>query len=241
MRFKEFTESWTTDHIEKVCKFYKGHGISKDDLSMNGSPCILYGELYTTYKTAIAKNILSKTKLNPALLFHSKSNDVLIPCSGETAEDISTSVCIPYDNILIGGDLIIIRSNLNGAFLSNQINGVRKFDISKVAQGKSIVHLQIENLKKINISFPSFKEQKKIADFLALIDQRIDTQSKIIEDLELQIKWIRYRLFSNFNNLTRHTLSDFLSEYYQKNDNNLYPPVAVGKYGIRKREDIYSK
>ena len=37
------------------------------------------------------------------------------------------------------------------------------------------------------------------------------------------------------------TLSNFLTEYVERNDNNQYIPVAVGRYGIRKREDIYSK
>ncbi len=37
------------------------------------------------------------------------------------------------------------------------------------------------------------------------------------------------------------SLSNFLTEYVERNDNNQYIPVAVGRYGIRKREDIYSK
>lgn len=148
MRFKGYDKNWTIEPMENVCKFLKGHGISKEELSDTGTPCILYGELYTTYKTAIIKDIKSKTLLNSKSLVYSKSNDVLIPCSGETAEDIATSVCVPYDDVLIGGDLTIIRSKLNGAFISNQINSVRKFDIAKIAQGKSIVHLHADELKK---------------------------------------------------------------------------------------------
>lgn len=192
MRFKEYYENWTIKPLGAVCKFLKGRGISKEDLSNTGNPCILYGELYTTYKTAIIKDIKSKTLLELKSLVRSKSNDVLIPCSGETAEDIATSICVPYDDVLIGGDLTIIRSELNGAFLSNQINSVRKLNIAKVAQGKSIVHLQADELKKINISFPRIAEQQKIANFIDLLDQRIDTQSKIIKFLFSQKKIIKY-------------------------------------------------
>ena len=169
----------------KVCTFRKGYGISKDNLSSDGTPCILYGELYTTYKTAIAKNIKSKTSLDPTILFHSKKNDVIIPCSGETAEDIATSVCIPYDDILLGGDLTVIRSDLDGAFLSNQINSVRKYDIARIAQGKSIVHLQADELKKISIAYPTIDEQQKISGFIDKIDERIEVQNKIISDLKI--------------------------------------------------------
>ena len=34
-------------------------------------------------------------------------------------------------------------------------------------------------------------------------------------------------------------LGDLLEEYNERNDNQQYNVVAVGKYGIRKREDIY--
>ena len=201
MRFKEYYENWTIKPLGAVCKFLKGRGISKEDLSNTGNPCILYGELYTTYKTTIIKDIKSKTLLELKSLVRSKSNDVLIPCSGETAEDIATSICVQYDDVLIGGDLTIIRSELNGAFLSNQINSVRKLNIAKVAQGKSIVHLQADELKKINISFPRIAEQQKIANFIDLLDQRIDTQSKIIEDLELFEKEINNTII---NKLVEH-------------------------------------
>ena len=171
----------------KVCTFRKGYGISKENLSSDGTPCVLYGELYTTYKTAIAKRIKSKTSLDPTTLFHSKKNDVIIPCSGETAEDIATSVCIPYDDILLGGDLTVIRGDLDGAFLSNQINSVRKYDIARIAQGKSIVHLQADELKKISIAYPTIEEQQKISGFIDKIDERIEVQNKIIPVKKSQI------------------------------------------------------
>lgn len=189
----------------KVCTFRKGYGISKENLSSDGTPCILYGELYTTYKTAIAKNIKSKTSLDPTILFHSKKNDVIIPCSGETAEDIATSVCIPYDDILLGGDLTVIRSDLDGAFLSNQINSVRKYDIARIAQGKSIVHLQADELKKISIAYPTIDEQQKISGFIDKIDERIEVQNKIISKYETLIKGLCDKIF-------RHDKSVCLSD-----------------------------
>ena len=227
--------------MENVCKFFKGRGISKEDLSDTGNPCILYGELYTTYKTAIAKTIKSKTHLDLKSLVHSKSNDVLIPCSGETAEDISTSICIPYDDVLIGGDLTIIRSQLNGAFLSNQINSVRKLDIAKIAQGKSIVHLQADELKKINISFPTVDEQLKICKFLDLLDQRIDTQSKIIEDLQTLKISICDKVFED-TTYPEYKLKDVLSERIEKsNVNNQYEILSSTIKGLFTQKEYFDK
>ena len=197
LRFPNYSGEWQVSSMGKVCTFRKGYGISKENLSSDGTPCILYGELYTTYKTAIAKRIKSKTSLDPTTLFHSKKNDVIIPCSGETAEDIATSVCIPYDDILLGGDLTVIRSDLDGAFLSNQINSVRKYDIARIAQGKSIVHLQADELKKIFIAYPTIEEQQKISGFIDKIDERIEVQNKIISDLKVLKKELCNKLFNS--------------------------------------------
>ena len=209
LRFPNYSGEWQVSPMGKVCTFSKGYGISKENLSNDGTPCILYGELYTTYKTAIAKSIKSKTSLDSTILFHSKKNDVIIPCSGETAEDIATSVCIPYDDILLGGDLTVIRSDLDGAFLSNQINSVRKYDIARIAQGKSIVHLQADELKKISIAYPTIDEQQKISGFIDKIDERIEVQNKIISKYETLIKGISCDYFSKQPNHIE-TLKDLI-------------------------------
>ena len=193
--FPNYNGEWQKTVMGKVCSFRKGYGIAKDDLSRGGTPCILYGELYTTYKTAIAKTIKSKTSIQSKSLVYSQKDDVIIPCSGETAEDIATSICVPYDGVLLGGDLTIVHSDLDGAFLSNQINSVRKFDIARIAQGKSIVHLQADELKKIFIFYPSIQEQRKISAFIDKIDERIEIQNKIISKYETLIKGLCDMIF----------------------------------------------
>ena len=175
---------------------YKGTGISKDQLSDDGEPCILYGELYTKYKSEIIREVISKTNINNTKLVRSKANDVIIPCSGETAEDIATARCVLNGNILLGGDLNIIRLHgYDGAFMSYQLNGRRKYDIAKVAQGVSVVHLYGEHLKGVKTINPCLEEQKKIASLLALLDERITTQNKIIEDLKKLKSAISENLF----------------------------------------------
>ena len=168
-----------------IADLSKGIGISKEQLSADGEPCILYGELYTKYKSETIKEVISKTNIDNTKLVKSKANDVIIPCSGETAEEIATARCVLKDDILLGGDLNIIRLHgYDGSFMSYQLNGKRKYDIAKVAQGVSVVHLYGEHLKNIKTINPSLNEQKKIANLLSLLDERISTQNKIIEDLK---------------------------------------------------------
>ncbi|MCB6649367.1 restriction endonuclease subunit S [Bacteroides salyersiae] len=185
LRFPEFTEEWKAERLNDIAKLTKGVGISKDQLSESGEPCILYGELYTKYKSEIIKEIISKTDIPTEKLMRSKANDVIIPCSGETAIDIATARCVLLDNVLLGGDLNIIRlPHHDGSFMSYQLNGKRKYNIAKVAQGVSVVHLYGDHLKEVLTYNPKLEEQKKIVRLLALLDERIATQSKIIEDLK---------------------------------------------------------
>ena len=189
LRFPEFTGEWKAERLNDIAILTKGAGISKDQLSESGEPCILYGELYTKYKSEIIEDVISKTNIPTDKLIKSKANDVLIPCSGETAVDIATARCVSSDNVLLGGDLNIIRlKHHDGSFMSYQLNGKRKYDIAKVAQGVSVVHLYDEHLKGIVTYNPQIEEQKKIVGLLSLLDERIATQNKIIEKLQSLIK-----------------------------------------------------
>ena len=201
LRFPEFSGEWENGTLQSVAILSKGTGISKDQLSEDGLPCILYGELYTKYRSEIIDTIISKTDIDPKKLIRSQSNDVIIPCSGESAVDIATARCVKQSNILLGGDLNIIRlkGEHDGSFFAYQLNGKRKYDIAKVAQGVSVVHLYGEHLKGVKVNYPSAAEQKKISSLLALIDQRIETQKKIIEKLETLIKGLCQKLTEQDN------------------------------------------
>ena len=198
MRFPEFSGEWESNELHKVASLSKGAGISKDQLSDSGHPCILYGELYTKYKSEIIREVYSKTQLDLANLVKSHTNDVIIPCSGEAAIEIATARCVLIPDVLLGGDLNIIRLNgrHDGGFFAYQLNGKRKVDIAKVAQGVSVVHLYGEHLKKVKVAYPSLEEQQKISSFLALLDERIATQIKIIEDLKKLKSAISNKLFA---------------------------------------------
>ena len=214
MRFPEFTGEWEKKSLGLIAEITKGNGISKEQLSAQGTPCILYGELYTKYKSEIINEIHSKTALNSSSLVKSQANDVIIPCSGETAIDISTARCVPYNNILLGGDLNIIRlKSQDGGFFAYQLNGVRKHDIARIAQGVSVVHLYGENLKKIKVFYPSIEEQRKITSLLSLIDERIATQNKIIEKYESLIQAMCDTLIESEQHKVELSFSDFGESY----------------------------
>lgn len=110
--------------------------------------------------------------------FLSKSNDIIIPSSGENPIDIAGARALVGDNIILGGDLNVLRPkyDLSAPFLSYELNEKRKLDIAKRAQGKTIVHLHNSDLKDIKVNIPDIDEQTKIANLLQVIDDKVNTQ-----------------------------------------------------------------
>jgi type I restriction enzyme S subunit len=196
LRFPGFEGEWEEKRLGDVAEFSKGKGISKSDIEEGGTiECIRYGELYTHYKEVIIE-IKSRTNVDKSNLVLSEANDVIIPSSGETQIDIATASCVLNSGVALGGDLNIIKTDNNGVFLSYYLNSKKKMEIASLAQGISVVHLYASQLASLKMSFPLLKEQSKIASFLSLLNERIQTQNKIIEHLETSMQGLREKLFA---------------------------------------------
>ena len=255
LRFPEFTDEWKEVKLGEVAEISKGSGISKDQLSPHGLPCILYGELYTKYSSELISEIISHTELDPLTLIFSKAEDVIIPSSGETAIDIAVARCVPIAGVAIGGDLNIIRSeDTDGVFLAYQLNGIRKKGIAKMAQGSSIVHLYGHSLSKLAIAYPSLPEQRKIAALLGLIDERIEVQNAIIKEQEVAKTLLSKELLTPENDWTEYAVQDCLTyeqpaKYIVKHtdyssDSTLTPVLTANKgfiLGYTSEQGIYQK
>lgn len=187
LRFSGFDDEWNEVTLNDVATFSKGKGISKNDISDYGIECVRYGELYTKYNEMIY-NIESKTNLDKKELKLSEKDDILIPCSGETAIDLATASCIQKDQVAIGGDITVIKTNQYAPFITYYLNQ-KKTEIAKYAQGVSIVHLYPKDFKVMNIRIPSINEQKKIITLLEGITKK--------EQL-LESKYQEYREFKKY-------------------------------------------
>ncbi|MFN6136092.1 MAG: restriction endonuclease subunit S [Bacteroidota bacterium] len=195
LRFPEFEGEWEERRLGDVATFHKGKGISKADISINGrTPCIRYGELYTVYGE-IVENVQSRTDIPVDDLFLSQSNDVIIPASGETRLDIAKAACVIHDDVALGGDLNVIRTSHRGVFLSYYLNGPKRYDIAKVAQGDTVAHLYPSQLKKLVVSLPSEAEQQRIASCLSSLDELITKESNKLETYKTHKKGLMQGLF----------------------------------------------
>ena len=174
IRFKGFTDAWEQRKLGDIATFSKGNGYSKSDLASSGDPIILYGRLYTNYETTIS-NVDTFVELKDKSII-SQGGEVIVPASGETAEDISRASVVKNQGIIIGGDLNVIKANhlLDPTFLALTIsNGEQQKELSKRAQGKSVVHLHNSDLQEVNLTFPLLNEQKEISTLFEKMDNII--------------------------------------------------------------------
>ena len=186
---------WTTAKIGDIGTFIKGAPLSKADISSDGTPFILYGELYTTYNEVISK-VVRKTQASVDKQYYSQIGDVIIPTSGETPEEISTASCVMLPDIILAGDLNIYRcTQVDGRIMSYILNHVVNDRIARIAQGKSVVHVQAAELSKIEITYPDPFSQKTIIAILAAISDRIDQSNAELRLLHELRKALLQKLF----------------------------------------------
>ena len=242
LRFSGFTDEWNDVTLNDVATFSKGKGISKNDISNYGIECVRYGELYTKYNEMIY-NIESKTDLDKNELKLSEKNDILIPCSGETAIDLATASCIQKDQVAIGGDITVIKTNQYAPFITYYLNQ-KKTEIAKYAQGVSIVHLYPKDFKVMNIRIPSINEQKMIIRLLEeitkkeqLLESKYQQYQEFKKYLMQQIFTQKLRFDDNCHYKTKK-VKDFLTESKIEgtDDINKRLTVKLNLKGITVRE-----
>ena len=169
-----FDFSWEQRKAIDIADYSKGNGYSKGDLTDAGTPIILYGRLYTKYQFAISEVDTFAVPRNGAV--YSQGNEVIVPASGETAEDIARASAVEKSGVLLGGDLNILRpfDFINPLFLALAIsNGEPQKELAKKAQGKSVVHIHNTDIQEVTIAYPSRTEQDRIVSVFRQLDNLI--------------------------------------------------------------------
>lgn len=250
IRFRGFSDDWEQRKAADIAEYSKGNGYSKSELTEVGTPIILYGRLYTKYQFAIDEIDTFATPKNGAV--YSQGNEVLIPASGETAEDIARASAVEKSGVLLGGDLNILRpfDFINPLFLAIAISGGDpQKELAKKAQGKSVVHIHNSDIQEISVSYPSRVEQDQIVavfrnlDHLITLHQRKCDETKELKKLMLQKMFpkngekkpeIRFEGFTD--DWEQRKLEDYLEVSREKNKDELYGKEEVlsvsGEYGI---------
>ena len=130
-----------------------------------------------------------------------KMGDLLFQRSSETLEDVGrANVYMDEKPAIFGG--FVIRGKKKGEYNPLFFKNLLETPFSRrkiIPMGAGAQHFNIgqEGLSKVKLYFAPINEQNKIAKILSLLDDRISTQNKIIEDLKKLKSAISERLFKD--------------------------------------------
>ena len=182
--------------IADLGKYFSVGDLAKEDLSEIGKPCIIYGELFTTYGETIYQ-IESHTNKTAGMIL-SKKGDLLFPSSTtvDAVSLIAPSV-INIDNVVLGGDMfgIHINSNFDAQYLSYFFNHIAKKQLAKYAKGTTIIHLHYADIEKAKLLLPSLEEQHRMAKCLMSTDDKIKIENKSLNLLNSQKTYLLRQMF----------------------------------------------
>lgn len=185
IRFKGFPGDWLEKKLGELAIFSKGKGYSKSDLTVTGTPIVLYGSLYVNYQTVISDVATFVTEKKGSI--KSIGKEVVVPASGETAEDIARASAILTQGIILGGDLNIVMpfNELDSCFLALTLsNGKPQLELARRAQGKTVVHVRKADIESICIPYPKLDEQQKIGSYFRQLDALISKHAIQFQKLQ---------------------------------------------------------
>ena len=251
LRFKEFTDEWNTVDLSKTFNYFSTNSLSREKLANNGIiKNIHYGDIHKKYGCVvdIDKEVSSYIKdLNYNNIYEKcRNNDLIFADASEDYDGIGKAIEIinVNESIVSGLHTILARDKskafspmfkgyyFNSPIIHNQIrvqaNGFKVFGISK------------ETINSLNAKIPNKEEQTKIANFLSLLDKKIELQTKKIEDLKLYKKGLLEKQFNE--NYQEISLKNILKERKEYSEKGLeYPHVTLSKDGIYDKGERYNR
>ena len=203
LRFPEFTEEWGKCKVSDLLDIYSTNSLSWEQLEYdtNAIMNLHYGLIHVGLPTMVN---LTKDKLPnikegnmPKNFELCKEGDVAFADASEDTNEVAKTV--EFFN-LAGKDIVCGLHTIHGRDNKNRtVIGYKGYafsstafhnQIKRIAQGTKIYSISSKNFSECYIGLPSKPEQTKIATLLRLIDERIITQTKIIEKLQSLIKGI---------------------------------------------------
>ena len=254
MRFPEFHGEWEKCKVSDLLDFYSTNSLSWDQLEY-GTDNMLnlhYGLIHVGLPTMVdlSKDILPaiKKENEPKNFELCKEGDIAFADASEDTNEVAKAIefyTLENKAVVCGLHTIHGRDKSNKtvvgykgyAFSSTAFH----HQIRRIAQGTKIYSISAKNFAECYIGIPSKEEQTKIAKLLRLIDERIATQSKLIEKLESLIKGIAQKIVRNKPNVRLAECLECKSSTLQESEvceQGTYP--VYGANGIVGFLDNYS-
>ena len=248
LRFPGNKKDWTTKNLGELLDFKITNSFSRDKLNYDKGTVknIHYGDIHKKFQTLLDINFEEVPFINEDITLHKISNesyckegDIIFADASEDLNDVGKSIEIlnlNCEKLLAGLHTLQGRpkpNNFHKGFLGYLLKSNRvRSQIKKEAQGTKVLSINVGRISRINISFPSLVEQKKITDLFFKINQRIQTQNKIIEDYKLFKKGMMQKLFKQ-----EIRFKDKEGRDYPKWRKKKLSDLAIIKTGSSNRQD----
>ena len=179
---------------EIAVDIYRGAGITRDQVTAEGTPCVRYGEIYTTYGVWFDKCVshTDESKLLSKKYF--EHGDILFAITGESVDDIAKCcVYIGHEKCLAGGDIVVLKHNQNPKYLSYALATTDARQQKSKGKVKSkVVHSSVPAIREIKVPVPPIEIQREIVRIL-------DNFTNLTAELtaELTARGIQYSYYRN--------------------------------------------
>ena len=233
-----YTADWTKYRCSDFLKAYSTNSLSWDKLSYKDCDGILnlhYGLIHNGAPTLIntaSYNLPLIIEDMPKAYELCKNGDVIFADASEDTNDICKPVEIYETNgksVISGLHTIHTRDykDLTCVGFKGYLFSSKSFhkQVFRLTQGTKIFSISFSNFREMSVSIPQKEEQLKIVEFLSKIDDRISTQSKIIEDLNIEKKVISDKIFSQ-----KSIRKELLCSFYNKGKAGGTPKSTNKKY-----------
>lgn len=186
MRFPEFSGEWKREILNDVCTFHNGRAYKQNELLSDGKYRVLrVGNFFTNDSWYYSDLELDDEKV-------AVNGDLLYAWSASFGPRFWTGEKVIYHYHIWKIDSFQqVSKEFLFYFLERDTEKIKN-----EVQGGTMVHITKGDMEKREILYPSILEQSKIARLLSLLDKRIATQNKIIEDLKKLKSAISKHLFS---------------------------------------------
>lgn len=179
-------KGWEVKNMEDVGELQRGSGLSKKDLTEDGFPCILYGQIHTRFGAFTRKHIacIPQELVGTAKIAH--FGDIVMAITSEDVEGSCKSVAWMgnYD-IAVGSDAAIYRHTLNPIYVSYYTQTKAfYFEKAKYAKGFKVTHISTKEIAKIPIPVPPLSLQEEFAEKVEAIERQKALVQQSIEETQ---------------------------------------------------------
>ena len=197
LRFPEFSGEWEKCKVSELLDFYSTNSLSWEQLEYGTKAMINlhYGLIHVGLPTMVdlTRDRLPNVKKGnmPKNFELCKEGDIAFADASEDTNEVAKAVeffDLDRKDVVCGLHTIHGRDNSNQTVIGYKGYAFASYSfhkqIRRIAQGTKVFSISVRNFDEVYIGVPSKEEQTKIAKLLIAIDERIATQTKIIEDLK---------------------------------------------------------